>query len=369
MKVHFFADSDVGTYLGAIASDPDTTGWGVEEAGIFWFNTTTQLVKCWSGTAIVTPSNGEKGDTGATGATGAAGADGATGAQGIQGTPGPPSAPDEAPYAVRAYRSGNQAIAMAGYRTVEFNAENFDPSSVFAAYGYTCPVDGLYRVHAKVYLLGDSNIPYVAIFKNSSYTVRKRAPAYLGTDYQIDVDDVIQCSAGDVITIRVYVSSAGWYVLSGSDYSYIDVNYLGTATVPAVHYAFRATKGGNQTISTGTPTDITFLQEDFDPNANFGGTVYTAPLAGKYRIHARVQFAATTITSAILELHGFAILARCVLPGGTPLTLSIDEFINLASGEPLKIVATVAGTGTIAAIGASPPSDVDSSFSVEYAGA
>ena len=39
--------------LGKLASDPNTTGWGVSEEGRFWYNTTDHKFKAWNGTEIV----------------------------------------------------------------------------------------------------------------------------------------------------------------------------------------------------------------------------------------------------------------------------------------------------------------------------
>lgn len=40
-------------YLGRLAADPSTTGWGAEEAGKWWFNTTTRKNRFWDGSQIV----------------------------------------------------------------------------------------------------------------------------------------------------------------------------------------------------------------------------------------------------------------------------------------------------------------------------
>ncbi len=41
------------TYLGRLASDPSTTGWGTSEAFTLWYNTTDNRAKYWNGTEIL----------------------------------------------------------------------------------------------------------------------------------------------------------------------------------------------------------------------------------------------------------------------------------------------------------------------------
>ena len=36
-----------------VATDPDTSGWGTDEAPYFWFNTTDKKLKMWNGEEIV----------------------------------------------------------------------------------------------------------------------------------------------------------------------------------------------------------------------------------------------------------------------------------------------------------------------------
>ena len=44
----------LGNYLwfGGRVADPSTTGWGVPQAGYFWFNATEKKLKFWNGTVI-----------------------------------------------------------------------------------------------------------------------------------------------------------------------------------------------------------------------------------------------------------------------------------------------------------------------------
>lgn len=40
-------------YLGKLADDPNTAGWGVDQEGYEWYNTTDHNKKMWNGTEIV----------------------------------------------------------------------------------------------------------------------------------------------------------------------------------------------------------------------------------------------------------------------------------------------------------------------------
>lgn len=43
---------------GALATDPDTTGWGTRQDGATWFNSTSNVTKVWNGTSIVEGGGG-----------------------------------------------------------------------------------------------------------------------------------------------------------------------------------------------------------------------------------------------------------------------------------------------------------------------
>ncbi len=40
-------------FLGAMTADPDTTSWGAEMEGAFWWNLTVHAFKHWDGSSIV----------------------------------------------------------------------------------------------------------------------------------------------------------------------------------------------------------------------------------------------------------------------------------------------------------------------------
>ena len=43
-----------GSSINVVSSDPDTTYWGEQQAGNMWFNTTSNKIKLWNGTAVRT---------------------------------------------------------------------------------------------------------------------------------------------------------------------------------------------------------------------------------------------------------------------------------------------------------------------------
>lgn len=48
---------------GAGNTDPDTTGWTIQQDGAFWFNKTTNVFRSWDGTQIVTVGSGGGGSS------------------------------------------------------------------------------------------------------------------------------------------------------------------------------------------------------------------------------------------------------------------------------------------------------------------
>ena len=63
----------------------------------------------------------------------------------------------------------------------------------------------------------------------------------------------------------------------------------GTMMVSGNMPAFSAYKTSNQTISSGTPTKVTFGTEEFDTNSYFLNSTFTPLIAGYYQINAMIN--------------------------------------------------------------------------------
>jgi hypothetical protein len=113
-------------------------------------------------------------------------------------------------YQARAFLSANIAASNADYTPVPLNAISFDPFGCMVNMGstaaaYRCPVAGYYRVGGHV----SSTVHLTTtIFKNGLEAARGGVVATpTGTIANI-VCDVLQCAAGDLLSLRYFTGGA-----------------------------------------------------------------------------------------------------------------------------------------------------------------
>ncbi len=120
-----------------------------------------------------------------------------------------------------------------------------------------------------------------------------------------------------------------------------------------VGVAVRAYRGGNQTFTAGTESVLVYNNEEVDYGANFDPAtgLFTAPIAGLYKIRACARINATNFavgdTADVSLYSGTAAFAlqRTVFGGGsTSFTTCAEDAVALASGAVVK--ATVFASGT-----------------------
>jgi len=128
-----------------------------------------------------------------------------------------------------------------------------------------------------------------------------------------DGDTTIQVSSDDVLVVDT----------AGNEALKIDAN--GHITKP-LQPAFLAQPSSTQTnLAVGTQSDMLFGTEIFDNNGDFGSSVFTAPVAGRYQLNMNVMCQQVNTDYAYLDIQ-LVTSNRTYLYSYTP-----DHFLNQAN--------------------------------------
>lgn len=115
--------------------------------------------------------------------------------------------------------------------------------------------------------------------------------------------------------------------------------------------AFHASAGGAQTVTSGTNTLVT-LVEDFDTNSNFASNRFTPTVAGYYQINAVTWATAgtsMTYTGALIYKNGTQYsLGYGAAWSSTGASGSVSDIVYLnGSTDYVELYIRVSGTGTL----------------------
>lgn len=124
-----------------------------------------------------------------------------------------------------------------------------------------------------------------------------------------------------------------------------------TGTLNVAGPAFHATAGGAQTVTTGTITLMT-LVEDFDTNSNFASNRFTPTVAGYYQISGVVQpTAGTSASNAGIYIYKNGSSYSNSFGGtisSTSACVSISDVVYLnGSTDYVELYGRATGTGTL----------------------
>ena len=124
-----------------------------------------------------------------------------------------------------------------------------------------------------------------------------------------------------------------------------------TGTLNVAGPAFHANAGGAQTVTSGTNTLVT-LVEDFDTNSNFASNRFTPTVAGYYQINAVTWATAgtsMTYTGALIYKNGTQYsLGYGAAWSSTGASGSVSDIVYLnGSTDYVELYIRVSGTGTL----------------------
>lgn len=207
-----------------------------------------------------------------------------------------------------------QSIANATTAIVDFGTVDYDLTgsvTTGAAWKYTAPVSGKYKVSAKVtwatgFAFTSTNALRMDLYKNGSYFSRLH---YYGIEVSSSSigrmnigSDEVSLNAGDYVDVRVSHDEAatkGLATIAGS--TSISIERLsGPATIASSEsVSMRATREtSTQTLSASSNTVVIFNSistQGYSSHSAYNTStgVYTVPISGKYRVTYFLQVAMT----------------------------------------------------------------------------
>ena len=166
-------------------------------------------------------------------------------------------------------------------------------------------------------------------------TAKIAANAVTGAKFNADVISAQTALASEPAdTDEFLLSDAG--VIKRIDYSLIK---------PSSFVGFKAFASANQSISSGTDTQVTFGGEIYDVGSNFASNTFTAPSDGKYFFYSNVYIQGLGSSAAqILFSHtvaGGSTFTGSVTRVGQMDTSSRDGAINLSAIFDMTANSTV----------------------------
>lgn len=251
----------------------------------------------------------------------------------------------------RAYRSGNQSVSTAAETDIVFNATSIDDVNGFntSTGVYTIQVPGKYRVKTSLYISSAaSEVFTISIYKTGVQVAQRFFTAT--SDAMIEVDDVLNCVAGDTIKSTIDSTADTSYTIIGSSVATFTTieRISGPSAIAASESVNMLANTAATSISTSTETVVNGTVM-FDSHGAYNSTtgVYTAPISGKYRITTGIRFPSTAIGSGgVQELYvqknseANIPIARSNWSSVTvTIMLNGSYTFNLLAGDTLKVKA------------------------------
>lgn len=136
--------------------------------------------------------------------------------------------------ACRAYRNAAQTIEV-GTEVVVFDTENFDLGNNFSTSTgqFTAPLTGYYQVNSAVSVsnvnaIGDQLLIHIYVNGSLYSTGNNLYAAAVGDDPRCHVADLVPCTAGQTIEIRIQnATSATESLKVGTSISYVSIYFVG----------------------------------------------------------------------------------------------------------------------------------------------
>jgi hypothetical protein len=130
------------------------------------------------------------------------------------------------------YFSSSTAISGT-FATVTYATKDFDSHSSYSGGTYTIPVSGKYQINAALSIIFSSSSnpeSRIAIFKNGTQVTDHLS--FMGAAAQSStpsnlVSDIINCLAGDLITIRASAAGTSPSIRSSNFYNYFSISRVG----------------------------------------------------------------------------------------------------------------------------------------------
>ena len=257
--------------------------------------------------------------------------------------------------AARAYRSGNQSVSTAAETDIVFNATSFDDvGGMNTSTGvYTVQVPGKYRVKTSLYIASAaSEVFTLSIYKTGVQVGQRFFTAT--NDAMVEVDDVLNCVAGDTIKSTIDSTADTSYTIIGTSVAtFTTIERLSgpssIAATESINARYITTAG--QSISDATTTIIDFGTKGFDSHGSVttgASWKFTAPISGVYEVTAKLLYTSGggwgVAEEADIYLYknnaSFAVLTTTYMQAAHTTYVSLSSspsLVNLLAGERIDI--------------------------------
>jgi microcystin-dependent protein len=262
----------------------------------------------------------------------------------------------------RAYRNAGLSVAAAAVTQIVVDTKSFDPgNNISTANGsYTCPYAGYYRVSGEVDVIATASgqVAQALIYQNGGLasTGSQAIAVTAAQALEANVTDVVLCGVGDVLDLRVYVSTA-LSLQTGADYiNYLDVSFEAPSILASTtpNTGARAYFGGSQTIPAGVWTKIQLNTVSFDPGAHFDVATnhrYNVPATGMYQFNGNAivgELAAGERVLVGVYKNGVAYAqaeVESAAAGGEYPTPNVSDLVQCAAGDYLELWVLIQNGG------------------------
>ncbi len=246
----------------------------------------------------------------------------------------------------RAYRSGNQSVSTAAETDIVFNATSIDDVNGFntSTGVYTIQVPGKYRVKTSLYISSAaSEVFTISIYKTGVQVAQRFFTAT--SDAMIEVDDVLNCVAGDTIKSTIDSTADTSYTIIGS--SVATFTNIERISGPSAIAASESVSFSANTSTTAATTSAPFIYtvKEHDSHGAYSTSTgkFTAPIAGKYSFQL-VAYCGATVVSATFNKNGSTVVGR-----SSPTTASnyvgVGQIIlSLVAGDTIEVRPDVNAT-------------------------
>lgn len=211
----------------------------------------------------------------------------------------------------RSTQDSNQSIPDSTMTTIIFNNKTFDTTNSYSTSTgeFIAPESGYYNLGVSV--LTDNvvwavgNLIQMNLFVNGSAVSilgDKRFQAISTQNAQVDGSDIVELSAGDIVTFRaLQTRGAATTLAADPQYNFFYIERIASNAGGFSSQSIAARYDQVGAVATTADTDFNFADKIFDTSGSFSSGLYTAPQSGYYQLNARMYINAATYIRAFIN--------------------------------------------------------------------
>jgi hypothetical protein len=253
--------------------------------------------------------------------------------------------------AARAFKNGNQLIAVSTPVQISNWSVNIDTHGSFGTNEYIAPVSGVYSISGQIYLTDTTASEFYNLYLRingvDTSPVTLCSASNSSTNGTIPFSFMIQANAGQILSLWIDSSADASYTVSAiASSTYVNISRLsGPATIAASETvaAFASKTSGSHT-SSGSWQDVASWSLRDSTHGSFNATtgVFTAPVSGRYLVTGHVAFlgAASGIRAVkIIKISSDTVIGQRQVGSSTLNAVVFSGYVQLSAGETVKIQA------------------------------